>query len=156
LTAAPTLRTVTAADAPRVAEIYLASRQTAMPWLASPHTDDETRWWHINILVPAATLVVAERGGDVLGFADPTDGWLKALYVAPSAQGTGVGSALFEYSTAIQPDGFDLWVFQRNIRALDFYARHGCVEVAATNGADNEEHEPDVLLHWPPRPTFGW
>jgi GNAT superfamily N-acetyltransferase len=150
LTNALTLRSVTAADAGQVAEIYLASRQTAMPWLAATHTDDETRWWHINILVPRATLVVAERGGDVLGFAEPIDGWLKALYVAPPAQGRGVGSALFQYSMALQPSGFDLWVFARNTRALDFYARYGCVEVRRTNGADNEEHEPDVLLHWPP------
>jgi GNAT superfamily N-acetyltransferase len=150
MTGALSLRTVTAADGAQVAEIYLASRQGAMPWLAAPHTDDETRWWHINVLVPRATLVVAERAGDVLGFAEPVDGWLKALYVAPSAQGTGVGSALLRYSMALQPGGFDLWVFARNTRALDFYARYGCVEVRRTNGADNEEHEPDVLLHWPP------
>jgi GNAT superfamily N-acetyltransferase len=144
------LRAVVAADAERVAEIFLASRKSAMPWLAQPHTDEQTRWWHVNVLVPAATLVVAERGGEVLGFAEPTDGWLKALYVAPPAQGTGVGSALFEYSMQVQPGGFDLWVFARNTRALDFYARYGCVQVAATDGAGNEEHEPDVLLHWGP------
>lgn len=147
---AVTLRAVTAADAARVAEIFLTSRKTAMPWLAQPHTDDETRWWHLNVLVPRGTVVVAERHADVVGFAEPSDGWLHALYVAPSAQSSGVGSALFEYSMTVQPDGFDLWVFQRNIRALDFYARYGCVEVRRTDGADNEEHEPDVLLHWSP------
>jgi GNAT superfamily N-acetyltransferase len=145
-----TLRTVTAADGARVAEIYLTSRHGAMPWLAQPLTDDETRWWHINILVPRATLVVAERAGEVVGFAEPADGWLHALYVTPPAQGTGVGSALLQYSMALQPRGFDLWVFARNTRALDFYARYGCVEVARTDGADNEELEPDILLHWPP------
>jgi GNAT superfamily N-acetyltransferase len=144
------LRTVTAADAARVADIFLTSRRTAMPWLAQPHTDDETRLWHANVLVPRGTVVVAEREGDVLGFAEPTDGWLNALYVAPSAQGAGVGSALFEHSMALQPGGFDLWVFQRNTRALDFYARYDCVEVRRTNGADNQEREPDVLLRWSP------
>lgn len=121
-----------------------------MPWLARPHTDDQTRWWHVNVLVPRATVVLAQRGGQVVGFAEPTGGWLNALYVAVPAQGAGVGSALFEYSMAVQPDGFDLWVFQRNTRALDFYARYGCVEVARTDGGANEEHEPDVLLHWSP------
>jgi len=145
-----TLRTLIAADAGRVADIFLMSRRTAMPWLAQPRTDDETRSWHMNVLVPRGTVVVAERDGDVLGFAEPTNGWLNALYVAPSAQGTGVGSALFEHSMAVQPHGFDLWVFQRNTRALDFYARYDCVEVRRTDGADNEEQEPDVLLHWSP------
>jgi GNAT superfamily N-acetyltransferase len=150
-----TLRAVTTADGAQVAEIYLASRHAAMPWLASPHTDDEIRWWHINVLVPRATLAVAERDGAVVGFADPADGWLHALYVTPSAQGAGVGSALFEYSMALQPAGFDLWVFVRNTRALDFYARYGCVEVTRTDGADNEEHEPDVLLRWAPLAASG-
>lgn len=144
------LRALTSADAGRVADIFLTSRRTAMPWLAQPHTDDETRSWHMNVLVPRGTVVVAERAGEVVGFAEPTDGWLNALYVAPSAQGTGVGSALFEHSMALQPNGFDLWVFQRNTRALDFYARYGCLEVRRTDGADNQEHEPDVLLHWSP------
>lgn len=144
------MRAVTAADAERVAEIFLTSRRGAMPWLARPHTDDETRWWHANVLVPRGTVVVAETAGVVVGFAEPTGGWLNALYVAPSAQGMGVGSALFEHSRALQPQGFDLWVFQRNVRALDFYARYDCVEVRRTDGADNEEREPDVLLRWRP------
>lgn len=150
LSAPLNLRAATAADGLRVAEIFLTSRRRAMPWLARPHTDDETRQWHLDVLVPRRTVVVAEREGGVVGFAEPTDGWLNALYVDPPAQGTGVGSVLFEYSMALQPGGFDLWVFQRNTRALDFYARYGCVEVRHTDGADNQEHEPDVLLHWPP------
>ena len=143
-----TLRHATADDSARVAEIHLTSRDTAMPWLAKPHTDGETRWWVTNILVPRGTVVVAERAKEVLGFADLTEGWLHGLYVAPSAQGTGVGSALFEHSMRLQPIGFDLWVFQRNTHALDFYARYGCVEVRRTDGAENEEKEPDVLLRW--------
>lgn len=150
MTAGQTLREATSADGPRVAEIFLTSRRVAMPWLAQPHTDDETRWWHLNVLIPRGTVVVAERDAEVVGFAEPVDGWLNALYVAPSVQGTGIGSALFEHSMVVQPSGFDLWVFQRNTRALDFYARYGCVEVRRTDGAQNQEREPDVLLRWSP------
>jgi GNAT superfamily N-acetyltransferase len=148
MTEALILRTATAADAERVSEIFLTSRRAAMPWLVEARTDDETRWWHANVLLLRGTVVVAEREGQVVGFADPTGGWLNALYIAPPAQGTGVGSALFDHSMTLQPDGFDLWVYQRNTRALDFYARYGCVEVRRTNGADNQEQEPDLLLHW--------
>ena len=136
------LRAVTDADAEQLAEIFLTSRKTAMPWLAQPHTDDETRWWHINVLLPRGTVVVAERHGNVVGFAEPSDGWLHALYIAPSAQGSGVGSALFEHSMTLQPGGFDLWVFQRNTRALDFYARYGCAEVRRTDGSETKSTSP--------------
>jgi len=135
-----TLRHATTGDGAQVAEIFLSSRHQAMPWLAQPHNDDETRTWHINVLLPRGTVMVAEREGTVVGFAEPSGGWLNALYVAPSAQGSGVGSALFEHSMLLQPNGFDLWVFQRNTRALDFYARYGCLEVRRTD---------DGCLGWP-------
>ncbi len=38
--------------------------------------------------------------------------------------------------------------FQRNRRALDFYAAHAFRIVKTTDGSANEEHEPDVLLAW--------
>lgn len=145
-----TIRRATNDDAASVADIFLESRAAAMPWLARPHSDDETRAWHANILMPRGTVVVAETDARVVGFAEPSGGWLNALYVARVAQGAGVGSMLFEHSMALQPNGFDLWVFQRNIRALDFYARYGCVEVRRTDGAENEEQEPDILLRWSP------
>ena len=90
-----TVRSATDADAARVAEIFRMSRRKAMPWLARPHTDDETRRWHLNFLVPRGAVVVAEREADVVGFAEPSGGWLHHMYVAPSAQGSGVGSAVF-------------------------------------------------------------
>jgi len=37
MTGAPWVRKVTAAAAARVAEIFLTSRRTTMPWLARPH-----------------------------------------------------------------------------------------------------------------------
>lgn len=147
---AMTVRRATTGDAARVAEIHLTSRRSAMPWLNRPHSEDETRSWFSDIVIPRGTVVVAEREGDVVGFAEPSDGWLHHLYVAPTAQGSGVGSALFEHSMTLHPGGFDLWVFQRNVRALDFYARFGCVEVRCTDGMGNEEHEPDMLLRWSP------
>lgn len=42
-----------------------------------------------------------------------------------------------------------MWVFQRNEGARAFYAKHGFTEVERTDGAANEEREPDVLLAWP-------
>jgi GNAT superfamily N-acetyltransferase len=142
------LRPATPADAPRVADIHLTSRRAAMPWLAQPHTDDETRAWVGAVLVPSGSVTVAERAGRVVGFAAAAGGWLEHLYVDPAVQGCGAGSLLFAHVQATQPSGFDLWIFQRNAAALAFYARRGCVEVERTDGATNEEREPDVRLRW--------
>ena len=145
-----TLRAARAGDADRIADIHLRARRTAMPWLARPHTDEETRTWVRGVLVPSGAVTVAERQGQVVGYTAVTDGWLEHLYVDPAAQGRGAGSLLFAHAQATQPSGFDLWVFQRNAAALAFYARRGCVEMERTDGATNEEREPDVRLRWTP------
>ena len=144
------LRSARAQDSAGLADIFLAARHTAMPWLAQPHTDDETRTWVDTVLVPGGHVTVAERDGRLVGFADVADGWLHHLYVSPAHQGDGVGSALLDHAKSLEPNGFRLWVFQRNTPALAFYAVRGCIEVRRTDGAGNEEREPDVLLRWSP------
>ena len=41
-----------------------------------------------------------------------------------------------------------MWTFQRNAMARTFYRKHGLAELRTTDGYDNEEKEPDVLLGW--------
>ena len=65
----------------------------------------------------------------------------------PAYQGRGVGSALVRLAQE-SPDALELWTFQGNVPARAFYARHGFREVELTDGATNEEHEPDVRLLW--------
>ena len=45
---------------------------------------------------------------------------------------------------------FHLWVFQRNEGARRFYERHGLRLAALTDGAGNEEREPDARYEWRP------
>jgi ribosomal protein S18 acetylase RimI-like enzyme len=48
------------------------------------------------------------------------------------------------------PDGLQLWVFQKNVGARRFYERHGFRLVELTDGAGNEENEPDARYEWRP------
>lgn len=144
------LRPAVPTDADAIAEIHLRSRRVAMPWLAQPHSDAETREWTRTVKIPRGGCSVALVDGMVAGYSWTSSGWLDGLYIDPDHQGHGIGSALFERAQQAMPEGFDLWVFQRNHRALEFYARYACEEVRPTDGADNEEREPDVLLRWSP------
>ena len=74
-------------------------------------------------------------------------GWIDQLYVLPDAQGHGVGSDLLEIAQGAFPL-LNLWTFQRNLRARRFYEANGFVAVRETDGATNEEKEPDVLYRW--------
>lgn len=138
-------------DLPRVAEVMIAARRAAHP--AMPpfvHADEEVRRWVAGWSLGAADLWVAELGQAVVGFALATPTWLDHLYVDPRHAGTGVGSALLTLVQAVRPAGVGLWVFESNLPARRFYARHGFAEIRRTDGRDNEEGEPDIEMRWRP------
>jgi len=74
---------------------------------------------------------------------------LDQLYVDPPHAGQGIGSMLVDLAKSLRPDGLELWTFQSNLRAQEFYRRHGFGEVRRTDGAGNEEHAPDIRMAWP-------
>jgi GNAT superfamily N-acetyltransferase len=144
----PAVRDGAPTDADAVATLFLAARRTAMPWLRLAHTDEQTRRWIAKVLLPEGRMRVADIGGAAAGFAVVKNGWLEHLYVAPAHQGTGVGSLLLDDAKRIAGSALQLYVFQRNQRARAFYLQRGFVEVSFSDGADNEEHEPDLVMRW--------
>ncbi len=147
------LRRAGADDARAVAEVWIASFSDALPSVRRAHDDAEVRGWVAAHLVPATECWVATLGGEVVAMMALSPGWLDQLYVVPGAQGHGIGSALVDLALRRgEEEGWEtvqLWTFQVNGPARAFYARHGFREVELTDGATNEEHEPDVRLIWP-------
>jgi GNAT superfamily N-acetyltransferase len=137
----------TGADADAIAVIFGAARAAAMPWLAVLHSAEEDRRFFTGVIADSAVLVVRRQNRPV-AFIALQDGLVAHLYVHPDCQREGIGSALLEAAKARHPSGLRLWTFQRNTGARAFYARHGFVEAKLTDGSDNEEREPDVLLAW--------
>ncbi len=70
---------------------------------------------------------VAEAGGGMVGFLAmaPKERRLDQLFVAPEAQGRGVGHRLFEVARQAMPGGFWLSTQPGNSRARAFYERAG-------------------------------
>ena len=148
------LRRATPADAGVVAAIGTASRHAAMPSVRWAHTAEEDRWWVANILLPQDEVWVAEAAGVVLGFLalhhDAEGDWVSQLYLAPGHWRQGTGTALLDQAKALRPGGLRLWCFQVNARGRAFYERHGFRVARMTDGAGNEEREPDILYVWAP------
>jgi putative acetyltransferase len=96
---------------------------------------------------------VAEEDGQLLGFLGIEHSMslgapvLEKLYVEPTEQNRGVGSALLDKAKELRPGELYLWVFQKN-PARRLYERNGFVLVRLTDGADNMEREPDALYRW--------
>ena len=144
------VRRATGEDAAAVADVWLASFSDALPTVRRAHDDDDVRRWIREHLVPSTECWVAVEAADgaegrVVGMMALAPGWVEQLYVHPAYQGRGVGSALL--AVALERDEpLQLWTFQVNTRARAFYARHGFREVELTDGATNEEREPDVRM----------
>ena len=61
----------------------------------------------------------------------------------PTAQGRGVGTELLDVAKGVW-EQLELWTFQRKATAGRFYEARGFELVERTDGARNEEREPDV------------
>ncbi len=144
------LRPATAQDAPLLARMHRDARVAAMPWLPVMHSREEDLTWMTNVVLARQHVVVAVRDETTIGFVALSAGWIEHLYVEPSAWRSGAGSTLIMHAKQRQPNGFRLWTFQRNTLARDFYRKHVFVELRRTDGNQNEEREPDVLLGWTP------
>lgn len=142
-------RTAAGDDAAAIARLIRTSKMAAMPWLPLVHTADEDVGWVERVLLPEHSVTVAACQGHLVGVLAASPGWVDQLYVAPDLRGQGIGSRLLRAALEAAKEPVQLWTFQRNRPARDFYEGHGFVEVRSTDG-DNEEKEPDVLYRWEP------
>ncbi len=143
------LRRATAEDADAVADVFIASF-AGLTFLPKLHSEQATRGWIRDVVLPEYEIWVADDDGRVAAFAAVSDGRLEHMYVRPDAQSRAIGTELLAKAKELRPDGFDLWTFQRNEGARRFYERHGFRAVELTDGEGNEEREPDVCYEWRP------
>jgi GNAT superfamily N-acetyltransferase len=153
--AALSLRPAEPKDADAIADVFLAARKASMPYLPDLHSDEETRSWVRDVVLARDEVWVAAVGDRIDGFLALNGDVLDHLYVAPRLHGSGIGSALFAKAKQLRPQGFRLWVFQRNMQARGFYEARGMRVVEFTDGEGNEEREPDALYEWAPAAASG-
>jgi putative acetyltransferase len=145
------IRTATPEDADRIAALFGETLRVSLPFLPTVHTPEEDRaFFGGHVLLMCRVWVAEDVGGRIVGFLALKGEHVEHLYVGPPHQRRGIGGALLSRAKAASPTGLTLWVFQKNAQGLAFYAKHGFVPERFTDGAENEQREPDVLLHWLP------
>lgn len=141
------------ADADALADIYLACRRE-MPYAPLAHDEASVRRWFADALLPSGGALLAERDGEIAGFAAwamrDGSGWLDQLYVARRHRRAGVGRALLARMAARPMPACRLFVFQANADARRFYEAHGWRLLSLGDGQNNEERCPDALYQWLP------
>ena len=136
-------------DAIGVADVWLRSRDASVPAIPPPvHSDDDVRAYFAVVLATREVWVV--EGDDQVVALLVLDGdEIDQLYVDPSWTGRGLGSQLIDVAKDRSPSGLNLWTFQSNKRARQFYERRDFIAGEMTDGK-NEEGAPDVRYRWAP------
>jgi GNAT superfamily N-acetyltransferase len=161
-------RSATTADLDGIVEVFLAcwreSYAAVLPrQLVEAMTDDGAVELWTRVLgeasdVPGADVLVAEpqepSGKVILGVARTNarargEGMIHSLYVAPHAQGRGIGSRLLTAAcealiSAGSVTGY-LWVFRQNAPSVAFYRHKGWLPDGRTRVQD-EFGEPEIRL----------
>lgn len=146
---AVTLRPYQASDEESAITLWRRTWQVAYPAIDFAAREP---WWRARWeteLVPRARIVVAERGGNMLGFVTIDDaGYLDQLVVGPEAWGTDVATRLMNEAKHLSPSGITLLVNADNVRAISFYRKHGFADdgddVNPTSG------RPVKRMRWTP------
>jgi ribosomal protein S18 acetylase RimI-like enzyme len=152
-----TVRPARIPDAPAIGRVHVRAWQAAyrghMPdvYLDGLRAEDRAAYWERTLRRDElrGTILVVERGGEVVGFAavgpspdPPGAGELYAINLDPDHWGTGTGRALLEEAQAeLARLGFGetvLWVLTGNARARRFYEIAGWV-------ADGSERTREVF-----------
>jgi len=142
------LRPARSADAREIADLFIAARHDALPYLPHLHTDEDTRRWMSDTVLRQSTVWVAEQDGAIVGFFSLAGDHLDHLYIRPGHYRQGVGDRLLAKAKAMSPGRLRLFTFQRNARARAFYEARAFVAVTYGDGSTNEEREPDILYEW--------
>ena len=142
-----TTRRLDLADMDAAAGVHRSAFDHALPWLKGLHTPDEDRWFFRERVFATCEIWGAFDGAAMSGIIAFREGWIDQLYVLPPAQGRGVGTQLLQVAQRAFAS-LQLWTFQRNARARDFYQSRGFVLIEQTDGSRNEEKEPDALYRW--------
>ena len=148
-----TIRAAVEADGEDCAWIHIDAMREMTFLPQDLHTDAETLAWMRDTVFATQQVLVAEDGeGGVAAYLAQEGDMVTGLYVRADRRGQGIGAALIEAAKTRTPGGLRLWVFQPNTGAIRFYLRHGFRPLRRTDGRDNDEKVPDLLMGWPGRP----
>src|SRR5712692_8594243 len=105
-------------DLNTVVSLWYRSWHHTFPHLQHPQSFEEWRIRFQDVIVPREAVWVAEANGSIAGFLAvvEAEGYLDQLFVDPTAQGQGVGTALMAKAKELSPTGLALRTLEQNRR----------------------------------------
>lgn len=143
------IRKANVKDMDQIAEVAKESRSHNLPYLPELHSLDEDKAFYKEVVYKESKVLIAVESElqSIVGFIAYNHEFINHMYLRPKYQGMKIGSALLDLAKN-DCTSLKLWTFQKNKLAQSFYLKHGFTVEKETDGSDNEEKEPDLLMTW--------
>jgi ribosomal protein S18 acetylase RimI-like enzyme len=114
--------------------------------VTDPHPLSEQREYFLAKVLPQHRVTLAVRESRLVGFVAASEVSVSQLHVQVGLHRQGIGSALLALSKARSTGNLWLYAFTQNVRACQFYEKHGFV--AVERGFEPEWQLEDVKYSW--------
>lgn len=130
-------------DHDRVMEIWLASNIEA-------HGFIRREYWQGCFAeaaeeIPKAEVYVALYGDEIVGFIGLSERHIEGIFVDGGHRSEGVGKSLIDFVKGLYKR-LSLCVYEKNVRAADFYKREGFLPVRKK--PDISTGETEIFMRW--------
>lgn len=112
-------------DESAVLSIWLEASLIAHDFIPAYYWKEKSEDLLSRYLPSSKTFVyVNDKTREVEGFMSLVENYIAALFVKPNLQGKGIGSQFISYAKG-KHNTLQLKVYARNIKAVNFYEKHG-------------------------------
>ena len=130
-------------DLKRIMEIWLSSNIEA-------HSFIRREYWQDSFIsaaeaIPLAEVYTALSNDEIVGFIGLNGGHIEGIFVDSQHRSKGVGKSLLNFAKELYPR-LSLCVYEKNIKAADFYRREGFLPVRKKT--DISTGETEILMRW--------
>ena len=114
-------------DIDQILDIWLSASIKAHAFVGSEYWKSKVSEMR-NVYIPASETFVYEADEQVAGFYCLYGSTLAAIFVSPSLQGQGIGSALMDDAKS-RRSCLQLSVYSENTPSINFYKQHGFISL---------------------------
>lgn len=107
-------------DLDKVMKIWLEGNLSAHTFIGAEQI--KNYFGYVSRLIPKAEVYVYEMNGEVVGFVGLSDQSIQGFFVEEQYQGLGIGTRLLNFIKS-NYEYFDLMVFEKNVKAIEFYEK---------------------------------
>ena len=137
------IRKLQKADINRVTDLWLDTNFKAHDFIPAQYW--KSNYDAVKEMLPQAEVYVYENDNKIQGFVGLNDEYIEGIFVSDEMQSRGIGKLLLDFAKEKRMK-LHLNVYQKNIRAINFYQRED-FEIRG-EGLDEATGEKDYEMIW--------